>query len=170
MSTRFLARRRHLKASRLIRWSASIGLFILISLGSIHSAAALVVTNAPAAAPTTSLPDTGSSILRVFGALIFVIALFLGGVWFFRNWKQLAIRKSGIAPKLNIFEVKSLGQRQTIYVVGYQQQRMLLGSSPAGITLLSHLPPADETEATAPAPVGKMSFMDALQQVLSRKS
>lgn len=170
MSTHFSARCKNLKTRRAIRWSASIGLFLLISLGSIHSAAALIVTNAPVAAPTTGLPDAGGSILRVFGSLIFVIALFLGGVWFFRNWKQLAIRKSGIAPKLNIFEVKSLGQRQAIYVVGYQQQRMLLGSSPAGITLLSHLPPADEAEISAPGPVSKMSFMDALQQVLSRKS
>jgi len=50
-------------------------------------------------------------------------------------------------------------------VVGYQQQRMLLASSPAGVTLVSHLPAADEEKA--PAPI-KMSFADAFQQVLTR--
>jgi len=131
------------------------------------SASALVVTNAPVAAP--SLPDAGGSVIRVFGALIFVIALFLGGVWLFRNWKQLSIKRSGIVPKLNVLEVKSLGQRQAVYVVGYQQQRMLLGSSPTGITLLSHLPPADENEPVVAPSTGKMSFVDALQQVISSR-
>ncbi|HZM01867.1 MAG TPA: hypothetical protein VFC44_02490, partial [Candidatus Saccharimonadales bacterium] len=78
-----------------------------------------------------ALPNAGASICRVFGALILVIALFLGGVWLFRNWQRLAIQKGGGA-KLNLIEVKSLGQRQALYVVGYQQQRMLLASSPAG--------------------------------------
>jgi flagellar biogenesis protein FliO len=124
-------------------------------------------TNAPAV--SSSIPDMTSSTIRVFGALIFVVALFLGGVWLFRNWQRIAVRK-GVAPKLNILEVKSLGQRQAIYVVGYQQQRMLIGSSPAGITLLSHLPAPDENETAEVPTTTKMSFGDALQQVLNRKS
>ena len=95
---------------------------------------------------TLALPDAGASVFRVMGALILVIAVFLGGVWLFRNWQRLATKKSGGA-KLNLLEVKSLGQRQSLYVVGYQQQRMLLASSPAGITLVSHLPAAEESEA-----------------------
>lgn len=155
-------------ATRRAPSSLAFGLATLFLFASIAPSFALVVTNAPAG---SNLPDTGGSVLRVFGALILVIALFLGGVWFFRNWKQLAVKRSGIAPKLNIYEVKSLGQRQAIYVVGYQQQRMLLGSSPAGITLVSHLPAAEEGEPASPAaPVGKMNFIDALQQVLARKS
>ena len=139
-------------------------------------------TNTPAqgqviTAPNTlaipgTLPDTGASILRVLGALALVISLFLGGVWLFCNWQRLAIRKGG-APRLNVLEVKSLGQRQAIYVVGYQQQRILLASSPAGITLLTHLPEEDEAKtATATesvAPAVRMSFAEAFQHVLSRK-
>jgi flagellar biogenesis protein FliO len=66
-----------------------------------------------------------------------------------------------------LLEVKSLGQRQAIYVVGYQQQRMLLASSPAGVTLLSHLPEAGEAETAAPA--ANLSFAEAFQHVLSRR-
>ncbi|MGA2747858.1 MAG: flagellar biosynthetic protein FliO [Verrucomicrobiota bacterium] len=118
------------------------------------------------AAISSALPDLGASLLRVTGALVAVIALFLGGVWVFKNWQRLALRK-GAAPKLNVLEVRSLGQRQAIYVIGYEQQRMLIASSAAGIALLSHLPAAGD-EPPAPAP--KMSFAEAFQQVLTRKT
>lgn len=145
---------------------------------------AIVVTNAAAPSPVLpaanslaipgALPDTGASVLRVLGALVLVISLFLGGVWLFRNWQRFAVRK-GRAPRLNVLEVKSLGQRQAIYVVGYQQQRILLASSPAGITLLTHLPEEEEAKTAAAtatasaAPATRMSFAEAFQQVLSRK-
>jgi flagellar biogenesis protein FliO len=124
----------------------------------------------PASAYTTlpgALPDAGSSVLRVFGALILVTAIFLGGVWLFRNWQRFTLRKGG-APKLNVIEVRSLGQRHALYVVGYDQQRMLLASSPAGVTLVSHLPTAEEGEAAAIVP--QPSFAEAFQQVFQRKS
>jgi flagellar biogenesis protein FliO len=141
----------------------------LADSSSLTNAASL--TNIVAAPPVvlpSGLPDTGASVFRVMGALVLVIAIFLGGVWLFRNWQRLSVQKHGGA-KLNLIEVKSLGQRQAIYVVGYQQQRMLLASSPAGITLLSHLPASDEPE-TAAAPAAKMSFAEAFQHVLNRKS
>ena len=76
------------------------------------------------------------------------------------------MKKSGGA-KLNLIEVKSLGQRQAIYVVGYQEQRMLLASSPAGVTLLSHLPSVEE--ADKPAPATNLSFAEALKHVLTQR-
>jgi flagellar biogenesis protein FliO len=123
------------------------------------------MTNVPSM--SSALPDMGASLLRVTGALGLVIALFLGGVWLFKNWQRLALRK-GAAPKLAVLEVKSLGQRQALYVVGYEQQRMLLASSAAGITLVSHLP---EAGAAAPVsePAPSVSFVEAFQQVLARK-
>ncbi len=114
------------------------------------------------------MPDAGASVLRVFGALALVIGIFFGGVWLFRNWQRLAIHKKG-APKLNVLEVKSLGQRQAIYVVAYEQQRLLLASSPAGVTLLSHLPEEDGEKIASVQPTTRMSFADAFQQVLTRK-
>jgi len=104
-------------------------------------------------------------VLRMGGALALVIGLFLTGVWFYKNWQRLALRR-GALPKLNVLEVKSLGPRQAIYVVGYEQQRLLLASSPAGIALLSHLPEADEAEK---APATRLSFAEAFHQVLARK-
>lgn len=115
--------------------------------------------------PVAPLPEYGSSVLRVLGGLVFVLALFLGGVWLVRNWQRAATQR-GAAPKLNLLEVKSIGQRNTLYVVGYEQQRVLLASSATGVTLISHLPNASAGEIVNPAPP---SFAEALQQVLGRK-
>jgi flagellar biogenesis protein FliO len=118
--------------------------------------------------PAAALPAPSMtlSLLRVMGALALVLGLFLGGVWLFRNWQRLAIR-NGAAPKLNILEVRSLGQRHAIYVVGYEQQRMLLASSPNGVTMLTHLPESELLDQPAPQPV--FNFADSLRQVLERK-
>ena len=123
------------------------------------------MNNVPAV--SSALPDMGASLLRVMGALVVVIAVFLAGVWLFKNWQRLSLR-NGTAPKLAVLEVRSLGQRQAIYIVGYEQQRMLLASSSAGVTLLSHLPAAEEEPASAVKST-KMSFAEAFQQVLARK-
>jgi flagellar biogenesis protein FliO len=120
-------------------------------------------TNVTAVDPV--LPGVSFSLFRLFGALALVVALFLGGVWLFRNWQRLVIHK-GKSPKLNIIEVKSLGPRHAIYVVGYEQQRLMIASSPAGVSLITHLPPSEpEDAATAPP-----TFSEALHQVLTRKS
>lgn len=114
----------------------------------------------------SGLPDMGASLVRMAGALAVVVALFLAGVWLFKNWQRLALRQ-GPVPKLSVLEFRSLGQRQAIYVVGYEQQRMLIGASANGLTLLSHLPAADEAPPEA-AP--RLSFTEAFQQVLARKA
>lgn len=127
---------------------------------------------AAAQAATAALPEVPAapsltlSLFRVVGALALVLGIFLGGVWLVRNWQRLAI-KSGSAPKLNILEVRSLGQRHAIYVVGYEQQRILLASSPTGVTMLTHLPESDPSETPAPQPT--YSFADSLRHVLDRK-
>jgi flagellar biogenesis protein FliO len=147
------------------RAPARVGFAALPLLGALNlSAETLSATNAAGLA--ASAPDPGASIFRVFGALILVVAIFLGGVWLYRNWQRLSVQRGGGA-KLNLIEVKSLGQRQALYVVGYQQQRMLLASTPTGVTLVSHLPAAEEATEAASAP--RLSFAEAFQHVLSRK-
>ncbi len=120
-------------------------------------------TNAVAlAAPKAEI---GFSLLRLGAAFALVLALFFGGVWCFRNWQRLTLQR-GRPPKLNVLEVKSLGARQALYVVAYEQQRLLLASSPHGLTLVSHLPAAAAGE---PEPA-VISFREAMQQALGRKS
>jgi flagellar biogenesis protein FliO len=118
----------------------------------------------------SDLPNVGLSAIRALAALAFVLAIFFGGVWLFRNGQRLAWRKNGV-PKLAILETRPLGNRFAIYVVGYEQQRLLIGSSPAGLSLLSQLPPgaAAAVEPAAAAPAGDPSFAALLQQTFQRK-
>lgn len=128
----------------------------------------VVSTNALPTPPMPVIPSSAaSSLFRVLGALALTLAVFFGGVWLFRNWQRVAINK-GHAPKLNILETKSLGQRHAIYVVGYEQQRLLIAASPAGVTMLTSLPQAS-VNATDETPVVKTNFSDVLRQALQRK-
>ncbi len=116
--------------------------------------------------PALSTPEIGGSLLRVMGALAAVLGIFLAGVWLFKNWQRLTVQR-GRAPKLNVLEVRSLGGRQAIYVVGYDQERFLLASSPAGVNFLTHLPAAGTEESPEAKP--NVSFPLALAQVLKGK-
>ncbi len=146
--------------SHSVAWSCLFLSFVLPSLGAESS------STAPIAPPP--LPDLGFSVLRLCGALIFVVALFLGGVWLFRRWQFLqSSRVKG--PRLTILETHSLGSRQALHVVGYDKQRLLIGSSAAGIALVTHLPDG-ETEAGAAGSPTPSNFATAFQQVLSRKA
>lgn len=116
----------------------------------------------------TDLPAVGVSAIRAFGALALVFAIFFAGIWLFRNGQRIAWRKTG-PPKLAILETRALGNRLAIYVVGYEQQRLLVGGSPAGLRLLTELPAATGTPDEATPPPEKISFTQCLHKVLNRK-
>ncbi|MDB6039079.1 MAG: hypothetical protein JWM99_2920 [Verrucomicrobiales bacterium] len=124
---------------------------------------------APSLTPPITLPSQSiaGSFLRVGGSVIFVIALFLSAIWLFKNWQRVTVR-GGQVQNLRVLEVKSLGPRNTVYVIGYQRERLLLSSSPAGVNLIAHLPEGDASETSnSTVPV---SFAQALVQTLSHKS
>jgi len=90
----------------------------------------------------------------------------LGGVWLLRNGRFSNFAR-GRAARLNVLESRSLGSRQALYVVAYNEERFLIGSTPAGINLLSHLASSPESEAELPSPATpNTSFSSALAQVL----
>jgi len=133
----------------------------------------LLVTPAP-------LPDATGSIARIFASLAFVLALFFGGVWLFRNWQRLS--QSHRRTRLNILEARPLGPRQALYVIGYNHQRFLVGASQAGISLISPLPSGDLPDpgpgsTPGPSPLASplthapsvTPFAETLQQLLGRK-
>jgi flagellar biogenesis protein FliO len=123
--------------------------------------------DAPALKPLTP-PSTsfGVAFFRMIGSLAFVVAIFFGGAWLFRNMHRFR-KTTSPARKLQVLEAKSLGARQAIYVVAFEQQRMLVGSSAQGLTLLTHLPDGEaQTETERIVPV---SFGEALMQALGRK-
>jgi flagellar protein FliO/FliZ len=146
-----------MKLSRLVRWA-----LVPIGVGGFQ---ALAFADAAGSSGGPTMPDTGVSVLRVLGALVLVLGIFFAAVWMFKN-SQRVLGRPGNGNRLQVLEMKSLGGRQSLYVVAYGRQRMLVGSSPSGIALVSQLPESVEDEVTAPGP----SFVDALQNVLHRKS
>ena len=120
----------------------------LIALGG------FVVMLPAAAAATNLVGDTSSlsrgidpltSALRVIGALLLVIALLVGGALFFRKTKFYT--KFQGAARLRVLETRSLGFRNNLLVVGYEQQRYLLSVSPTGVQMLTTLP--QDSKATS---------------------
>jgi flagellar biogenesis protein FliO len=143
--------------------------FLISSFFILHSAFGQTTNSVATSLTAPALPDAGLSLLRVFGALALVIGIFLGGIWLFKNWQRLAVQR-GRAPKLNILETRSLGGRHSVSVIGYEQERFLIASSPAGVNLLSHLPNAAEAEPSVPEKNSPPpSFAQALAQVLKGK-
>lgn len=132
------------------------------------SLAAQVMLGPDAPAPLPEVTDFSGSLFRLLGAFVLVVSLFLGGIWMFRRWQRSA-RNPHQGPRLRVLDVQSLGARQAVYVVAYERQRWLIGSSTAGLNLLSQLPDGVE-EGTAGAPSAPASFAVALQDLLSRRS
>jgi flagellar biogenesis protein FliO len=148
---------------------AALALALALAMALGTSASALgQVTNAPVIGLPGPVP-VALSFVRVLGALALVLAIFLGGLWLFRNWQRLVLAQ-GAPPKLNVLEVRSLGQRHALYVVAYEQQRLLLAASPTGVTLLTHLPAASGEPEIRAAGAPPPDFATALLQAVTRKS
>lgn len=120
---------------------------------------------AAAATPEAAVPSMAGSVARVIGALGLVFGLFLGAIWLARNWPRLLSRPVR-TPELRVIECRALGGRQAIWVVGYRQQRLLVASSPTGVTLLTQLPDAAAAEVE-PAPAA--DFAVAFQHLLGQR-
>ena len=96
-------------------------------------------TNLVADGPTFDRAiDPMTSVLRVIGALLLVIAILVGGALYFRKTKFFAQYKG--AARLRVLETRSLGFRSNLLVVGYEQNRYLLSVSPTGVQMLTALP------------------------------
>ena len=147
-----------------------VGGFISLSAAA-STLEAAIVTNAPLALSSTgaAVPDVGASIVRMVGALAIVITLFLGGAWLVKNRHRFGAARAR-AMRLSVLEVKALGHRQALMVVGYEQQRMLLATSPTGVSLVTHLPEASSEEGSAQVPAAAMNFADVLQHLVHRKA
>src|SRR5688572_10548256 len=115
------------------------------------------------------MPSMGAAVFRMVGSLALVIALFFAGAWIFRNMHRF--KPAGANQrKLQVLEGKSLGPRQAVYVVAYEQQRLLIGASAQGLTLLTHLPEGEpQAQPQGTERILPVSFGEALLQALGRK-
>jgi flagellar biogenesis protein FliO len=76
---------------------------------------------------------------RVVFSLAAVLGIFYGGVWLYRN--RFSGQATGqLGNRLRVLESRYLGNRQGIHVVTYSGKRILIGTSPTGISKVSDLP------------------------------
>ena len=76
--------------------------------------------------------------------------MLIGALWIYRHWQQFLLQRTPVSG-LRIVDVKSLGQRLSVYVVAYRHQQFLIGGSPNGLSLLSPLD-ADPSVLGNPSP------------------
>lgn len=88
------------------------------------------------------------SLVQLVGMLLLVLGLFAAFAWAVKRWRLLPQLRGG-QNRLQILEVRSLGQRNSLMVVGYGEQRFLIGTSSSGLQLLSQLPEKDSSNAQA---------------------
>jgi flagellar protein FliO/FliZ len=116
-----------------------------------------------------AMPSMGTAVFRMIGSLALVIALFFAAAWIFRNMHRFKAAGAN-QRKLQVLEGKSLGPRQAVYVVAYEQQRLLIGASAQGLTLLTHLPEGEpQAQPQGTERILPVSFGEALMQALGRK-
>lgn len=127
----------------------------------------LVFTVGAEQAGQVAVPSMGVAVFRMVGSLALVIALFFAGAWIFRNMHRFKAAGAN-QRKLQVLEGKSLGPRQAVYVVAYEEQRLLIGASAQGLTLLTHLPEG-AAQPVAEQRIVPVSFGEALMQALGRK-
>lgn len=118
-----------------------------------------------------ALQDTTTSILRILGALIFVIAIFLIFSWLFKhiNFFSTNLQRKG---KLQICEIKPIGQRHSLIVLSYENKRLLISTSPNGVNFLCDLPnneSADTSNKKEPVDITTSSFASLFQKLTGAK-
>lgn len=96
-----------------------------------------------------------SQILSVLG-LLAVVLLVLAGAWVFTRWAGQnlgggfsALGRSG---RLQVLDRAGVGRDQSLLVVRAGQRYLLLGSTPAGLTLLAELTQEEGKDWDPPAP------------------
>lgn len=63
----------------------------------------------------------------MLGVLALVFAVLIGALWIYRHWQRLLLQRTPVSG-LRVVDVKSLGQRLSVYVVAYRHQQFLIGA------------------------------------------
>jgi flagellar biogenesis protein FliO len=89
--------------------------------------------------PLPKQPSGTQDFGRVLGYLLLLTVLAGSGYYLFKNGFIFQKNAAGALKKLQVLEMRSLGNRQFLVVVGYEEQRMLLGVTPGKIDYLCPL-------------------------------
>jgi flagellar biogenesis protein FliO len=80
------------------------------------------------------------ALMRRFARMSALAGARLKVLWRSVNWRSLLCRAASKRKTLAVRETAALGDRRFVSVIQFEQQRFLIGSSPAAVTLLAQLP------------------------------
>lgn len=115
---------------------------------------------APVLGPMQSSPV--GDWLRVLGTLCLLLGIVWIGLYWLRErpWLRGTLQRR---MRLRIEETRPIGNRSALHLVVCGEQQFLVGSSPAGVSLVAELMATEESPGT-PVPPQTGSFLDALSR------
>lgn len=124
-----------------------------------------MTTQTTAIAAPHAMPQAGSSLIQVSGALAAIILLILLAAWLAKRVGLSS--KSGLSRDVKLRSSVSLGPRERVVVVEVDDARLVLGVTASQITHLHTLPPAPVDAAAVHTPQGT-EFQNLMKNLLSR--
>ncbi|USX28249.1 flagellar biosynthetic protein FliO [Oxalobacteraceae bacterium OTU3CINTB1] len=117
--------------------------------------------------PPPAAPGAGSLMQTTF-ALLFVLALLVGGAWFLKRFGPRNLGGAGGTVKL--VGSLSLGTRERILVVEVGDQWIVVGASPGRMNALATMPRQENSEAAVPATLQTANFAEWFKQTIDKRN
>jgi flagellar protein FliO/FliZ len=117
--------------------------------------------------PPPAAPGAGSLMQTTF-ALLFVLALVVGGAWFLKRFGPKNLGGAGGTVKL--VGSLSLGTRERILVVEVGEQWIVVGASPGRMNALATMPRQENSDAAVPATLQTANFAEWFKQTIDKRN
>lgn len=119
--------------------------------------------------PTPQPSGAGAGgLLQTTFALLFVLALLVGGAWFLKRYGPRNLGGGGGAVKL--VGSLSLGARERILVLEVGGQWIVVGASPGRINALATMARQDHGDAALPAALPTANFAEWFKQTIDKRN
>ena len=121
--------------------------------------------------PQPVAPSTGGGLLQTTFALLFVIALLVGGAWFLKRFGPRNF--GGGNSNVKLVGALSVGTRERILVVEVGEQWIVVGASPGRVNALATMPKQEGAPLAAslhPHQPAASSFGEWLKQTIDKRN
>lgn len=116
--------------------------------------------DAPASRAKASEPSVGASLMRVAGALVFVVAIAVLSLYALKHFTSgKAVRKSP-RRSIKVIETTGLGPNRSLHVVQAGGKYLLIGSTPSQISLVAEMNASEAEEGEPEKPADFAGFLN----------
>ncbi|MET0323064.1 MAG: flagellar biosynthetic protein FliO [Duganella sp.] len=119
------------------------------------------------AAPYSAAPS-GGGLLQTTFALMFVIALLVGGAWVLKRFGPRGF--GGGSNTVKLVGALSVGARERILVVEVGEQWIVVGASPGRMNALATMPRQETVDAPAQAMAAPANFADWIKHTIDKRN